>query len=141
MCRKSWSMKKILSVSFKNVRKVLAVMTIIIIINLAVVGHLELFPAVLIGYVLAAVYIISTAARLSSIVGLSQAQAKRQMLFGLILRIIMLLIVLLVGLKISQLVFFSMTGGFLTFYVVAHLGLITTSYKDSYLDSDDADKN
>ena len=139
MCRKCWSMKKILSVSFKNARKVLVAVTIIFVINLAVIGHLELLPAVLIGYVLAAAYIFSTAARLSSIMGLSQEQAKRRMLFGLMLRIAMLLIVLLVGLKISQLVFFSMAAGFLTFYVVAHLGLITTSYQTSFLD-DDADE-
>ena len=133
-------MKKILSVSFKNVRKVLAAITIMIIINLAVISHLELFPAVLIGYVLAAAYIISTAARLSSLVGLSQEQAKRRMLVGLILRIAMLLIVLLVGLKISQFVFFSMVAGFLTLYVVAHLGLITTSYQRSYHNDDDTDE-
>ena len=133
-------MKKILSVSFKNVRKVLAAITIMIIINLAVISHLELFPAVLIGYALAAAYIISTAARLSSLVGLSQEQAKRRMLVGLILRIAMLLIVLLVGLKISQFVFFSMVAGFLTFYVVAHLGLITTSYQRSYHNDDDTDE-
>ena len=133
-------MKKILSVSFKNVKKVLAAITIMIIINLAVIGHLELFPAVLIGYVLAAAYIISTAARLSSLVGLSQEQAKRRMLVGLILRIAMLLIVLLVGLKISQFVFFSMVAGFLTFYAVAHLGLITTSYQRSYHNDDTDNK-
>ena len=140
MCRKCWSMKKILSVSFKNVKKVLAAITIMIIINLAVIGHLELFPAVLIGYVLAAAYIISTAARLSSLVGLSQEQAKRRMLVGLILRIAMLLIVLLVGLKISQFVFFAMVAGFLTFYAVAHLGLITTSYQRSYHNDDTDNK-
>ena len=134
-------MKKILSVSFKNVRKVLAAVTIIFVINLAVIGHLELLPAVLIGYVLAAAYIFSTAARLSSIMGLSQEQAKRRMLFGLVLRMAMLLIVLLVGLKISQIVFFSMAAGFFTFYVVAHLGLITTSYKTSFLDNDDTGEN
>ena len=134
-------MKEILSASFKNMRKVLAAMTLMIIINLAVVGRLELLPAVLIGYALAAFYIISSAARLSSIIGLSQAQAKRRMLFGLMLRIVMLLVVLLVGLKISQPVFFSMVIGFLTFYGVAHLGLIITSYKKSYLDSDDVDED
>ncbi len=136
MCRKSLSMKKILSVSFKNVKKVLAAVTIVFIINLAVLGYLELFPAVLIGYVLSACYIISTAARLSSIIGLSQDQAKRRMLFGLILRLAMLSIVLLVGLKISKLVFFAMVSGFLTFYVVAHLGLITTSYQNPYHNDD-----
>ena len=134
-------MKKILSVSFKNARKVLVAVTIIFVINLAVIGHLELLPAVLIGYVLAAAYIFSTAARLSSIMGLSQEQAKRRMLFGLVLRMAMLLIVLLVSLKISQIVFFSMAAGFFTFYVVAHLGLITTSYKTSFLDNDDTGEN
>ena len=136
MCRKFQNMRKVLLTSIKSVRQVLAALTLMIIINLIAVGHLELFPAILIGYVLAAFYIISTAARLSSIVGLKQEQAKRRMLIGLILRIIMLLIVLLVGLKISELVFFSMVAGFLTFYVVAHLGLITISYKKSYHNDD-----
>ena len=111
-----------------------------IIINLIVVDHIELFAANLVGYFLAAIYIFSTAMRLSSIVGLSQEQAKRRMLIGLILRMAMLLIVLFVGLKISEMVFFSIVGGFLTFYIIAHLGLIITSYKRSYRDSDDADE-
>ena len=133
-------MKKILSVSFKNVRKILAAATLMIIIDLIAIDHFELLPAVLVGYVLAAFYIISIAARLSSVAGLSQEQAKRRMLFGLILRIAMLLIVLFVGLKISQIVFFSMVGGFLTFYLTAQLGLIITSYKKSY-HNDDTDEN
>ena len=132
-------MKKILLASFRNVKKIFAAVTLMIIIDLIAVDHFELFPAVLIGYILAAFYIISTASRLSSIVGLSQDQAKRRMLFGLILRIAMLLIVLFVGLKISELIFFAMILGFLTFYVVAHIGLIMTSYKRSYR-NDDADE-
>ena len=132
-------MKKILSASFKNMRKILAAATLMIVIDLIAMEHVELFPAVLVGYVLAAFYIISVAARLSSIVGLSQEQAKRRMLFGLILRIVMLLVVLLVGLKISKMVFFSMVGGFITFYIIAHLGLIITSYKRSY--RNDTDEN
>ena len=127
------------TVSFKNMRKVLAAVTIIFVINLAVIGHLELLPAVLIGYILAAAYIISTAARLSSVIGLSQEKAKRRMLFGLILRMAMFLIVLLVSLKISKLIFFSMAAGFFAFYVVAYLGLIITSYNSSFLDSNDTD--
>ena len=127
-------------VSLKRVKKLLLVVTLMIIINLLVVGHIELLAANLVGYFLAAIYIFSTAMRLSSIVGLSQEQAKRRMLIGLILRMAMLLIVLFVGLKISEMVFFSIVGGFLTFYMIAHLGLIITSYKRSYRDSDDADE-
>ena len=129
-------MKKILSASLRNVKKVLAVVTLATILNLVLIGHLELFPAVLMGYVLAAFYIVSIAARLSSIAGLSQDQAKRRMLFGLLLRIAMILIVLLVGLKISEQVFFAMIGGFFTFYVTSLLGLVITSYKRSYRNDD-----
>ena len=132
MCRKFCCMKKILLTSFKNVKKIFAAVMLMGIIDLISINHLELLPAVFIGCVLAAFYIISAAARLSSTIGLSQEQAKRRMLVGLILRLAMLLIVLLVGLKISEMVFFAMVGGFLTFYAVAHLGLIITSYKNSY---------
>ena len=124
-------------VSLKRVKKLLLAVTLMIVINLIVVDHIELLAANLVGYFLAAIYIFSTAMRLSSILGLSQEQAKRRMLIGLILRMAMLLIVLFVGLKISEMVFFSIVGGFLTFYIIAHLGLIITSYKRSYRDSDD----
>ena len=133
-------MKKILLASLRNVKKVLTIVTLVTILNLLFIGHLELFPAVLMGYVLAAFYIVSIAARLSSIAGLSQYQAKRRMLFGLLLRIVMILIVLFVGLKISEQVFFAMVGGFLTFYMVSLLGLVITSYNRSY-HNDDADEN
>ena len=83
---------------------------------------------------------ISSAARLKSIIGLNHSQAKRRMLIGLMLKILMLLIVLLVGLKISEMIFFSMVSGFLTFYVIAHIGLIITSYKNSYRADDDVDE-
>jgi len=124
-------MKKILLTSFNNVKKTFAAVMLMGIIDLISINHLELFPAVLIGCILAAFYIISTAARLSSIIGLSQEQAKRRMWVGLVLRLVMLLVVLFVGLKISEMVFFAMVGGFLTFYIVAHMGLIITSYKNS----------
>ena len=140
MCRKCSSMRKILLASIKNVRKVLAAGTLMIIIDLIAIDHLELFPAVLIGYALAAFYIVSMAARISNIIGLSQEQAKRRMLFGLLLRMAMLLVVLFVGLRISTMVFFSMVGGFLTFYLIAQLGLIVTSYKKSYHNYDADEK-
>ena len=140
MCRKCWNMRKILLASIKNAKKVLAAGTLMIIVNLISIGHFELFPAVLVGYALAAFYIVSMAARISSVMGLSQEQAKRRMLFGLILRMAMLLIVLFVGLKISEMVFFSMVTGFLTFYLISQLGLIVTSYKRSYHNRDDADE-
>ena len=133
-------MRKILLASIKNVRKVLAAGTLMIIIDLIAIDHLELFPAVLIGYALAAFYIVSMAARISNIIGLSQEQAKRRMLFGLLLRMAMLLVVLFVGLRISTMVFFSMVGGFLTFYLIAQLGLIVTSYKKSYHNYDADEK-
>ena len=133
-------MRKILLASIKRVRKVLAAGTLMIIVDLVAIDHLELFPAVLVGYLLAAFYIVSMAARISSIIGLSQEQAKRRMLFGLILRIAMLLIVLFVGLKISTMVFFSMVVGFLTFYLISQLGLIITSYKNSYHNIDDVNE-
>lgn len=129
-------MKKILSTSIKNVKSVLVIVTFAIAFNLIVEGHFELLPAVFIGYVLATAFIISTAARLSSTIGLTKDQAKRRMLLGLLLKLLMLWIVLLVGLKISELVFFSMVTGFLSFYLVAQLGLIMTSYKNNYHNDD-----
>ena len=133
-------MREILLTSIKNVKKVFAVMTFAIIINLTAVNHLELFPAILVGYVLAAFYIISTAARLSSVIGLTTEKAKRRMLIGLILRIAMISIVLFAGLKISEMIFFSMVTGFFTFYITAHLGMIITSYKNSYHNDDDVNE-
>ncbi len=129
MCRKAFDMKKILSSSVKHVKKVFLAATLIILIDLIAMDQIELFAAVLIGYILAAFYVFSTAMRLSSVMGLSREQAKRRMLIGLIFRLVMLLVVLLAALKISQKVFFAMVLGFLTFYCIAQLGLIITSYK------------
>ena len=133
-------MRKILLTSIKRVKNFLLAVTLMIIINLIAIGHSELIAAILIGYMLAAFYIVSTAIRLSNVAALSRDQAKRQMLFGLTFRLVMVFVVLIVAMKISQRVFFTMAIGFMTFYLIAQVGLIITSYKMPFLNDDDDDK-
>ena len=137
---KVFAMRKILSASLINVKKILLAATLILIINCIAFGQVELIAAIFIGYVLAAFYVISTAARLSRVISMSRDQAKRQMLIGLVLRLLMLLIVLFVAIHISERIFFAVVIGFLTFYIFIQIGLIVHSYKMSYHNGNDVDK-
>ena len=130
-------MRELLISSIKRVKKFLAAATLLLAINLAANGEASLIGAVIIGYTLAAFYIASTAARLRSIMPLDQAAAKRQMLFGLALRLTMLFVVLNCAVHISPKIFFMVAASFMIFYAAALLGLIITSYRQSLFDDDE----
>ena len=68
---------------------------------------------------------------------LDQAAAKRQMLFGLALRLTMLFVVLNCAVHISPKIFFMVAASFMIFYAAALLGLIITSYRQSLFDDDE----
>ena len=86
-------MRRILLTSFIRVRKIFLALTLMLMVNFIASGQVELIAAMLIGYALAGFYIISTAMRLSSIAQQKSAFAKRQMLFGLVMRILMIFVV------------------------------------------------
>ena len=129
-------MRDILISSIKRVKKFLMAATLLLAINLTANGEAELFGAVIIGYVLAAFYIASTAARLRSIMSMAQPTAKRQWLIGLALRLTMLFVVLNIAVHISPKIFFMVAVSFVIFYAAALLGLIITSYRQSLFDDD-----
>ena len=137
---KKLNMRKILLTSFENIKKILLALTLMLVINFVASDQVELVAAMLIGYVLAGFYIVSTAARLENLVRQKTQSSKRQTLFGLALRLLMLFVVFAVAIKISQRVFFVAVIGFLTFYLLMQLGLVMHSYKSNYGDSDDVDK-
>ena len=120
--------------SFIRVRKIFLALTLMLIVNFIASGQVELIAAMLIGYALAGFYIISTAMRLSSIAQQKSAFAKRQMLFGLVMRILMIFVVFAFAIKISEKIFFTMVICFLTFYLLMQLGLIMHSYNSAYND-------
>ena len=129
-------MRDIILTSFRRVKKFLAAVSLLMVINLTANGRADLLGAVLIGYVLAAFYIASTAMRLESISTLNQAAAKRRWLIGLALRLLMVFVVFNVAVHLSTEIFFTSALSFLVFYGAALLGLIMTSYRQKLFDDD-----
>ena len=121
-------MRDIILTSVRRVKKFFVAVTLLMAINLAANGRADLIGAILIGYVLAAFYIASTAARLESIASLDRATAKRRWLFGLALRLLMVFVVFNVAVHLSTEIFFTSAVSFMIFYGVSLLGLIMTSY-------------
>jgi hypothetical protein len=75
--------------------------------------------SVFIGALLAFFYFLSTAARLETAATMNQAQAKRTMLIGLLLRLLMISVVLAVAARISTELFLASSVCFIVFYVTA----------------------
>ena len=130
-------MRDILLASVRRMKKFFIAATLLMVINLAANGRADLIGAVLIGYVLAAFYIASTAARLNSIATLNQSAAKRQWLIGLALRLLMVFVVFNVAVHLSTEIFFTSAVSFMIFYAAALLGLIMTSYSQKLFDDGD----
>ena len=108
--------------------------TLMLAVNLAAESKLNLIGAVFTGYMLSMFYVISTAARLSSISTIEPAKAKRTMLVGLALRLLMLFAAFNVAIHISTEVFFIMAISFLVFYLIMLAGLVVHSYKSRFND-------
>ena len=112
------AMEKILSV-FKQSWKIFLAVAAVSALNFISVGKENLIGAILIGALLNFFYFLSAAARLESAAKLSSSQAKRTMLVGLVLRLLMVLVVLGVAVKISQELFLATAICFVTFYLTS----------------------
>ena len=117
--------------STSYIKKIFLALTLILTINFVATGHAELIAAMVIGYILAAFYVVSVAARLESLSQQPKQSSKRKMLFGLFLRLCMLFIVLLVAVKISETIFLTIVACFLLSYVLLLCGLAVYSYKSN----------
>ncbi len=122
-------MKEILLASAKGMLKTLAVVTAMTAVSLFSSGEGGLIGALLIGYVTAATFLWTMIYRLWRITDLSQGSAKRQMLWGMVLRLMVLFIVLAVAIHISVRVFSVTAAGFLLFYFLFMVHLVFENYR------------
>lgn len=117
-------MKDFFSVFAKRLGKSLAVATLMVSIVLLSQGNGGLVGALLLGYFTGGIFVGTMAYRTWRSAGLSAGRAKREMYWGLALRMGALLLVLFVAVHISVQVFSVTVLGFLLFYALAVLHLI-----------------
>ena len=122
-------MKENLLAFLRNMLKSLGAVTLMIAVTLFSQGEGRLMGAVFIGYGTAAVYVWTMGYRIWRSAGLSVGSAKRQMLWGLLLRFVVLFAVLSVAIHISTKVFWATVSGFLIFYLLFLLHGTVTAYK------------
>lgn len=116
-------MKQVI-LTFRQGYKIFLAVSAIMVIQLISVGQFFLCGSILIGALLAFFYHISTAARLETAAKIQNvAQAKKIMLIGLLLRLLMISVVLAVAARISTNLFLSSSVCFIVFYVTA-LGVL-----------------
>ena len=116
-------MKQVI-LTFKQGYKIFLAVAAIMVIQLISVGQYFLCGSVLIGALLAFFYHVSTAARLETVAKFQNvAQAKKIMLIGLLLRLLMISVVLAIAARISTDLFLSSSVCFIVFYVTA-LGVL-----------------
>ncbi|MBR5912898.1 MAG: hypothetical protein IKZ58_00825 [Selenomonadaceae bacterium] len=115
-------MKQVI-ITFGRSYKIFLAVAAIMAFNLILAGKIFLCGSILIGALLNFFYFISAAARLEAAEKMSQAQAKRVMLIGLVLRLLMVLVVLAVAVHISTELFIMSSVCFVTFYVIS-LGVL-----------------
>ena len=135
-----FGMKKFFLTEGKRLSFSLAVVTVMVSLSLLGGGHLSLLPSFLAGYFLAAMNFAIVTLRLKRAEGKTKAAAKREMLFGMLLRLIMLFVVLGAALKISLNVFMTVIAGFGVFYVVFLAHLIIAVFRLNILSEDEADE-
>lgn len=117
-------MKEVLSVFMKRLIMGLGVITLAIGSMLAANGTVELIGALIIGFVTGLVFLGNMSMRLWKAASLSAGNAKRQMLWGLVLRLMVLFIVLLAAVRISTQVFSIVALGFVLCYAWAMVLMI-----------------
>lgn len=122
-------MEILLTVARRMARS-LAVCTLMVGITLVANGEAALIPAFLMGYLVSAVCIWTMGSRIWRSAGLSVKSAKRQMLWGLFLRLAMLFAVLLAAVQISVRIFGMVAAGFLLFYVLAMVHLMMANISE-----------
>lgn len=112
-------MKAILSGYIAMLAKGMLVWTVLIAAWLLYRGDAFLIGALLIGYLGAAICIWTLIYRTWRSASLAPASAKKQMLWGLAVRLLTCFAVLTAAAQISRAVFFITTTGFLLFYATA----------------------
>lgn len=110
--------------TFKRGYKFFLAVAAIMVIQLTSVGRIFLCGSVFIGALLAFFYFVSTAARIETAAKMNNvAQAKKIMLVGLLLRLLMISVVLAVAARISTELFLASSVCFIVFYLSA-LGVL-----------------
>lgn len=122
-------MKDFLSEYVGKLIRTLAICTTIIVLPLIFNGQLMLIGALLVGYLAAAICIWTLVYRTWKSAGLDAASAKKQMLWGLTLRLVTCFVVLAVAVNISVAVFAATAGGFLLCYALAIAHLIHYNWR------------
>ena len=109
-------MREFLSVFAKRLLKSLGIVTLMVSLLLLSGGNGSLIGALLLGYFTGGIFVGTMVYRIWRSAGLSADGAKKQMLWGLVLRLGMLFIVLFTAVHISVQVFGVTVLGFLLFY-------------------------
>ncbi len=117
-------MKEVLSVFMKRLMMGLGIITLAVGSMLAANGTAELIGALIIGFVTGLVFLGNMSLRLWRAAPLSVGHAKRQMLWGLVLRLMVLFIVLFAAVQISTQVFSIVALGFVLCYAWAMVLMI-----------------
>lgn len=117
-------MKEVLPIFMKRLIMGLGVITLAVGSMLVANGQTELIGALIIGFITGLVFLGNMSLRLWKAASLPVGGAKRQMLWGLVLRLMVLFIVLLAAVQISTQVFSIVALGFLLCYAWAMVLMI-----------------
>ena len=117
-------MKEVLSFFMKRFIIGLGVITFTVGSMLVANGQTELIGALIIGFMTGLVFLGNMSMRLWRAAGASAGNAKRQMLWGLVLRLLVLFIVLFAAVQISTQVFSIVALGFVLCYAWAMVLMI-----------------
>lgn len=117
-------MREFLSVFAKRLLKSLGIVTLMVSLLLLSGGNGGLIGALLLGYFTGGIFVGTMVYRIWRSAGLSADGAKKQMLWGLVLRLGMLFIVLFTAVHISVQVFGVTVLGFLLFYGLSLVHLV-----------------
>ncbi|EKU71010.1 hypothetical protein [Selenomonas sp. F0473] len=117
-------MKDVLLPVVRRFLRTLAIVTVCLAAMLGARGEIRLIGAVVAGYAAGAAVTFGMAHRVWRSAGFTPARAKREMLWGLALRLVTLFLILSVAAHISLVVFGAAAGGCLLFYALFMLHLI-----------------
>ena len=117
-------MKEVLPIFMKRLIMGLGVITLAVGSMLVANGQTELIGALIIGFMTGLVFLGNMSLRLWKAASLPVGGAKRQMLWGLVLRLMVLFIVLLAAVRISTQVFSMVALGFVLCYAWAMVLMI-----------------
>ena len=109
--------------TFRRSYKIFLAVAAIMAIQLVSVGQFFLCGSILIGAILNFFWFVSSAARLEAAAKKNSAQAKKIMLIGLLLRLVMISVILGIAARISTELFLSTSVCFIVFYITS-LGVL-----------------